>query len=73
MKNNENISNNTIVIKINDEKSQEIIIEDIDNNKYENKKTSDKFNWFNAICFLSLMIIGIFLGIIFCCLCILFV
>ena len=44
MKNNENISNNTIVIKINDEKSQEIIIEDIDNNKYENKKTSDKFN-----------------------------
>ncbi|WP_036448601.1 hypothetical protein [Mycoplasmoides pirum] len=65
--------NNTIFIKTtNDENVKEILVEKIDNNKYQNIKTSDKFNWFYAICSIFLMIIGIFVGISLCCLCILY-
>ncbi|WP_033160104.1 hypothetical protein [Mycoplasmoides alvi] len=69
---NKKENNTTIVIAIDNNKLKEVSIDNNDGNKYENERSSDKFNWFHAICFCSLMIFGIFLGIIFCCLIILF-
>ncbi len=65
---------NTVFIQTNDSDRpvKKIVIDQIDNNKYQNVKVTGRLNWFYAVCSATLLVIGVFLGISLCCLCILY-
>lgn len=63
-------SNKKSISSLNDTDKISLVV---DASQYQNVKVSTNISWFHSILAVCLTVIGIFLGVIFCCLIILYV